>query len=270
VKKSLSALGIAALLASTAAHADFIDQFSVTGFVNGGTDQVSATAFASYDSSAGTLTITLSNTSTAVTNIGMILDDFSFAAQDGVTFGQPTSVSASGMITCGSTNPNYTCTQSALSGYPGTANPWGIATTNDVTSKTVVAGGNTVELGAGFTGTSWSLFPWGIVNTSVLNCTGAPDCDGLGGPNPHGPYLVDATFTIPVTLAQGATFTDLTNVLFTWGTGPEVATSTSTSTGGQISTSSGPISEPNSSALTLLGVAMIGLVFMMRARSKRA
>jgi hypothetical protein len=156
--------------------------------------------------------------------------------------------------------------------------PWGTGTTNDVTTKTVVGGGSLVELAAGYKGTTWSLFPWGIVNESVTNCQGAGGangCDGLGGPNPHDPYLVSnsttaVTFTIPVILANGATFTDLTNPIFTWGTGPDVATSTSTSTGGQISTSSGPVSEPNSSALTLLGFLMIGLVLMGRARSKRS
>jgi hypothetical protein len=110
-----------------------------------------------------------------------------------------------------------------------------------------------------------------------LACTGC----GNGGSAPL-PGPLDFTIT-----AAGLTLSSLTlstpngdnpgqyfaaDVIGNGNTGPIDASSisSSSSTGGAQTSSGSPLPEPNSSALTLLGVAMIGLAFMTRSKSKRA
>jgi hypothetical protein len=111
-----------------------------------------------------------------------------------------------------------------------------------------------------------------------LACTAC----GSGGSNPQtGPldFTISATGLTLSSLALStpnggnpAQYFAVDVIGYNGNTGPIDASSisSSSSTGGVPTSSGSPLPEPNSSALTLLGVAMIGLAFMTRSKSKRA
>jgi hypothetical protein len=258
MRKLLLLSGLAMGLASSSALADIIPTlFTTSGNVcdsGGGCSDVSGTVIISE--SNDTLTLTLQNTSNIVEN-RQVLTDFEFASIAGVTYTDLSVADPSGKVGCISSGSPSTTNCTSITDSVTSPFGWGVFDNNTV-----------VELGAGISGsgatTSFALHPYGIVDTALLtNCNGTKQCDGLGSAQLN-PYLLGpVTFTI--TLNQDITLDQLKGITFTWGT--EGLATPVTSTGGP---PVGFVPEPNSSALALLGLAMMGVTFYVRRRSRRS
>jgi len=196
--------------------------------------------------SGGTITVTDNGTGSLIFDVtlasGIQFVDTGFDADFGFNLSGITSITYSGIT----------------SGFAPSPSPPG--TNPQVTGSLMMDGTGTFDFG--------------------LACTAC----GTGGSNPQSGPL---DFTISAT---GLDITDLTtsrpngngdggggqffavDVLGNGNTGAIDASSISSSstTGGPQTSSGSPLPEPNTSALTWLGLAMIAVTFMVRGRSKRA
>jgi hypothetical protein len=229
-----SLLSVALLAAPSISHATLIDTFDLTS------DHCGGTGGCLNGASGGTVTVTDNGTGSLI---------FDVSLNDSIKFVDTGFDADFGFSLSGITTITYSGVSSGFAPVGG--------------SDTQAAG--TLHMDG--TGT----FDFGLLCTAC----------GSGGSNPQtGPL----DFTISAT---GLTLSSLTlstpngdnpgqyfavDVLGNGNTGPIDASSisSSSSTGGLPSSSGSPLPEPNSSALTLLGVAMIGLAFMTRSKSKRA
>ena len=181
--------------------------------------------------SGSTITVTLDNDSTTITNVPSILDGFSF------TIGGAGAVTALGTVTSGIGSPSgfkfADCTGTTCVGSNtfvsrqgvGTTltSPfdWGVALAASTYGANNLAyagsgtapglfAGNTAAPAVNNVGTGFSLHPAGIVNDSLLGGNGPGD-------DPHNDLLLsDVSFVLTCTGCNGTT--TFSNGVFYWGT----------------------------------------------------
>jgi hypothetical protein len=231
-------VGVGLMLVSSAGMANTIYTFGA----NGTTEGISQRGTATFNfASPSLLTITLSDdvvpTSFIASELAGLIFTFS-SALSGQSLGP---VIPSAVINCtGSTSP---CP-------PGTGStPYGWGTT---------LSGNTLSLGAGFSGGTFAYHPYAIVNSSYS----APGGNG-GLSNPeHNPLLVGPV-TFNLTLTGLTSIPDITSVSFLFGTVPDSQSGTCTSVPcGGIP----PQVVPEPRSLALVGLGMLLLAWFGRRR----
>jgi hypothetical protein len=203
----------------------------------------------------GTITVTIANDDTVVTNVPSLLDGFSMTLSGpatGIAFG---SVVSSGFLQC-SGGPSGVCsttstfvdqqTSATLTSpydweiFTGASGP-PVSTTFSTTNPAALAGGG-------------SLHPAGIIGTLASTDPGTPGNEKIGDA-PHNDYLLgDTTFNLTDTSRAALT---VSAFVFYWGT-------TGTAQDGVPGTPTPGVPEPSS--IVLLGSAVLGVASLLKRK----
>jgi hypothetical protein len=244
ILKLVAALGMA--LAAAGASATIL---SYTFTANGVTDSVSqaGTAVFTFDTqNLGTFTVQLTDNVDPTSKIPSELDGFEFSFSGGPSVLSLTSVVAQSVINC-----NGSSGSSCPAGDGSSPYGWG-----------VTLSGDDATLGAGFKNGGFSYHPYGIVNANYV----APGGNGGLSNAQHNPLLIGpVTFTFTVTGLQ--TIPEISNVTFLFGTVPDAQDGTCTS--GANCPQHDPPTLPEPRMLALLGLALMSMAWVSRARLRR-
>jgi hypothetical protein len=223
-------IGIGCLMSASVATAGIVYTFTA----NGVTEGVAQSGTAVFNFTSPTeLSITLTDDVAPTEFVASILDGLVFTLSDAPSGESLNSISAAAIVNC--TNSTTPCP-------PGDgSSPYGWGST---------LSGNTLTLGAGFTGSGFSYHPYGIINTNYS----APGGQGGLSNLQHNPLLIGPV-TFNFTLSGLTSIPEITGVTFLFGTVPNAQTG---SGGGP--TPQETVPEPQSLALVGLGLLALALV----------
>jgi hypothetical protein len=240
MRKILLASALAFLSVSSAALAGPSYSYTASGVASDG-KLLQGTALLTFSDDLSALTIELENTLAQLAGSVSILTNFEFDVLPGVSFSL-TGVTAAGTATCvDGSGSSYTCANT-IGSISDNSTFFGWGTGGSTSSVFQLAAGD------------GSYKNYGIGNTSIANCTGSPDCNGLNN-GQHIPYLlgpVEFNFAV-AGLTAAPTFTD---VMFSFGTGPAFVSGD----GGRVP----PEQIPEPQSLLLVALALIGVAVTRR------
>jgi|SRR5579864_550019 len=224
VKRGAFAALMLALSAAPALATPITVTYTTTG--SSGGDPVSGSA--TFVFSATSFTVTLNNLTSPTSTTNQELDGLVFSLTPSSGTPDLVAVSAPQIVDCSG------ATHTPCPAYTGTVpedNGWGSTTTAGVTTLT------TEPLG---------FHPYAIINS---NYTVPSNGNGnLSNPQ-HNPFMVG-----PAVFTFSGSFTDVSNVTFDWGTGPNTTIGTRGFTP--------PVPEPAS--MVLLGTSLLGVALLRR------
>ena len=277
IRIPLTAVLFSALVFSAESYATPI-LFTGSGTASGN----SAAASATFDIAGNQLTITLQNIAPSIAG-----QDSPGSTLSGLFFdlsGNPTLAPVSATVALGSVIQSASC----LIGNPAVINAAACAAATNVGGEwgySVNESGAPVTLGnegiasSGYLSMSSGNFGGpGLDNPGSLNGINFGIVSAAAGFDPNGGNgglnnvpLIQDTVVFVLTGVSGLSNSDISNVSFQYGTAfteANIPGSTGSNGGGGGSSGNG-IPEPNSSALALLGVALLAVTFLKRQKSHR-